>query len=441
MTMTAPPTLMMTQDPRTDPRNKPYQPIGSHLNIFYDKSDQVMAVGPSGTGKSRAMLEKMHLLMCKYAGARALMVRKTRASLTQSAMVTYEKFVVPDNGSVIWRTSEQEYRYANGSIVVIGGMDKAIKVMSSEYDFIYVQEATELTEDDWETLTIRARFGRIPYNQVVGDCNPSYPSHWIKRKIDKKEMVGVASTLQDNPVYWDAVLQDYTDKGRSYVAKLDKLTGVRLARYRKGLWAAAEGMIYTSWNPEIHMVDRFPIPFEWRRVWVIDFGYTNPFVWQCWAINPDGDAYRIAEIYQTALLVEDACALIKVWMTQEGEPRPEAIVCDHDAEDRATFERHMGMDTQPAVKDVEMGIHSVMSRLRSGDNGKPKMYFLRDSVLEPDPNLIEAIKPWCTEQEFDGYEWEDKNKKETPRKVDDHGMDDTRYLSVYLDSYDDTWVD
>jgi len=442
MTVATLPTVRSVfHDPRTDPRNKPYTPIGSHLDVFYDHSDQIMAVGPSGTGKSRGVLEKIHLLMSKYAGARGLMVRKTRTSMTQSAMVTYETFVIPDNGSVQWRTGEQEYRYANGSVIVVGGMDKAVKVMSSEYDIIYVQEATELTEDDWETLTIRARFGKIPYNQVIGDCNPSYPSHWIKRKIDKGELQGYASTLQDNPVYWDAYAQEYTDKGAQYVAKLDKLTGVRLARYRKGLWAAAEGMIYTSWNSELHMVDRFPVPKDWRRIWVIDFGYTNPFVWQCWAVDPNERGYRIAEIYQTQLLVEDAAALIKIWMVQESEPRPEAVVCDHDAEDRATFERHMDMETIPANKDVEAGIHSVMSRLRPGDDGKPSIYFMRDSVLEPDPLLQEAMKPWATEQEIEGYEWEDKNKKETPKKIDDHGMDDTRYFSMYMDDYSNSWVD
>ena len=67
--------------------------------------------------------------MSKYKGARALMVRKTRTSLTQSAMVTFDKFVIPENDSVTWRTGEQEYRYVNGSVVVIGGMDKSIKII------------------------------------------------------------------------------------------------------------------------------------------------------------------------------------------------------------------------------------------------------------------------------------------------------------------------
>ena len=339
------------QDLSLNPKFKAYEPFGTAKELFYDKSPQLMYAGPSGTGKSRAALEKMHFLMSKYPGARALMTRKTRASLTQTAMVTFDKFVLPENESVHFRTGEQEYRYANGSVVVVGGMDKAIKIMSSEYDFIYAQEATELTEDDWETLTVRCRFGKIPFQQVVGDCNPAAPSHWIKKKADKGiNFKLINSRFEDNPTLYDPVTGLITPKGEAYIEKLKALSGIRYKRYYEGIWAAAEGMIYTNWDSSIHLIDRFPIPASWRRVWVIDFGYTNPFVWNCWALDEDDRAYRIAEIYQTKLLVEDACALIKAWRVERDEPLPSAIVCDHDAEDRATFERHMNMDTSPANK-------------------------------------------------------------------------------------------
>lgn len=438
----APPRLMSSLDPTKDPRNRPYRPYGNCEQIFYAKEDQVMFVGPSGTGKSRAILEKLHLCMSKYPGSRGLIIRKTRASLTQSGMVTFEKFVLPMDDSVKWRTSEQEYRYNNGSVVVVGGMDKSIKIMSSDYDFIYCQEATELTEDDWEILTVRARNGIMPYNQVVGDCNPGQPSHWIKQKIDGNKIKAFNSTHEENPVLWDPDLKTWTTRGVQYMAKLDALTGVRYKRLRLGLWAAAEGQIYSEWDPSIHVIDRFPIPTDWRRYWVVDFGYTNPFVWQAWAISPDDTAYMYAEIYQVSLLVEDACDLIKRWMHDEHEFLPENIICDHDAEDRATFERHMGdVSTTPANKQVVNGIHSVKSRLKiREETKKPGIMLMRDSLIEEDLNLKESMRPIKTEEEFEGYEWENSLLKETPRKVDDHGMDDVRYLSVHLDLITESWT-
>jgi phage terminase large subunit len=425
----------------SDPRYKSYQPFGTAIDMMYDNSPEFMYCGPSGTGKSRGILEKIHILMCKYPGARTLIVRKTRSSLTESAMITFDKFVLPADDSVHFRTGEQEYRYANGSVVVVGGMDKAVKVMSSEYDLIYAQEAIELTEEDWETLTVRCRYGVLPHQQVIGDCNPSYPSHWIKLRADRGQgFKMINSRHQDNPVLYDQATGTLTPRGEVYMAKLNALTGVRKKRYLEGIWAAAEGMIYTEWDADKHVIDRFPIPSTWSRYWVIDFGFTHPFVWQAWAVSSDGTAYRYAEIYRTHLLVEDACEQIKTWRRDHDEPYPTAIICDHDAEDRATFERHMNMDTTAANKQVLNGLHSVMTRLRTNDDtGKPGFLFLRDSVLEPDAELMEAMKPCKTEDEFDGYEWEDHHKKETPKKVEDDGMDDIRYLSVYLDEETGSW--
>lgn len=357
---------------------------------------------------------------------RALLVRKTRESLTQSAMVTFEKFVIPENGTVKFRTAEQEYRYINGSTIVLGGMDKASKVLSSEYDLIFVQEATELSDEDWETLITRNRYGIMPYNQIIGDCNPSFPTHWIYQRMTGKKITRIKTDHTDNPVYW--LNGDWTDRGRDYISKLDNLSGVRYKRLRLGIWAAAEGMIYDEWDSEKHLVIKREngYPKEWRRVWTVDFGYTNPFVFQAWAVAPTGEAYRFMEIYQTKLLVEDAAALIKVWQRSEREPYPEAIVCDWDAEGRATLERHLGISTTAANKNVLEGIEATKTRLKNG-----QLLFVRDALYEKDWSLVEVKKPTCTEEEIEGYEWESGKKKEQPKKEDDHGMDCTRYFCAY----------
>ena len=82
-----------TITPRKEQR--PYQPYGAALELFYCQDDEVVIDGPAGTGKSRGALEKVHFCAMKYPGMRALMCRKTRASISQTAMVTYENHVLP----------------------------------------------------------------------------------------------------------------------------------------------------------------------------------------------------------------------------------------------------------------------------------------------------------------------------------------------------------
>lgn len=394
--------------------------------------------GPAGTGKSRALLEKLHLCASKYAGMRGLIVRKTRASLTESGLVTWEEKVLPAHSFVKQggkRRYRQSYSYANGSEVIVGGMDDPNRVMSTEYDLILCLEATELAEEDLENLTTRLRNGVMPYQQLAADCNPGGPMHWLKKRCDRQVTRLLESRHEDNPTLFDAD-GNITPGGLAYISKLDNLTGARKLRLRHGIWAMSEGMVYADvWDPAVHLVYRREIPREWSRVWVVDFGFTNPFVWQCWAIDDDGRMYRMAEIYQTKTLVEDHAKTILAWQREHEEPSPIAVVCDHDAEDRATLEKHLGYSTTAAHKAVSEGIQAVASRMRIAGDDKTRLLLLRDSLLAVDQDLIEAKKPTCCEEEVEGYVWAEgaAGTKEQPVKKDDHGLDCVRYAVAYVD--------
>ena len=144
------------------PARRPYQPSGQCERFFYCHDPEVLT-RPAGTGKSRACLEKLFACATKYAEMRGLIVRKTRESLTESGLVTWEDKVVPENHPILrdggQRKMRQSYQFDNGSCIVVGGMDKASKTLSTEFDLIYVQEAIELTQHDWEMLTRPLRNG------------------------------------------------------------------------------------------------------------------------------------------------------------------------------------------------------------------------------------------------------------------------------------------
>lgn len=415
-----------------------FVPQGTALDLFHCREPEVLMSGPAGTGKSRACLEKLHALALINPRMRGLIVRKTRESLGSTALVTWREHVVKealDAGIVRFYggSAEQppQYLYTNGSSIAIGGMDKATKIMSSEYDVAYAQEAIELTENDWESITTRLRNGKISFQQLMADTNPSTPTHWLKQRADRNDVLLLESRHEDNPTLFDPATGLPTTTGRAYLAKLDKLTGVRKLRLRNGLWVAAEGLIYEDYDPAHHLLDSFEIPKTWARYWSVDFGYTNPFVLQMWAEDPDGRLYLYREIYRTKRLVEDhardALELAK------NDPKPLAVICDHDAEDRATLERHLGMPTVPAHKAVGAGIQAVASRHRPAGDGIARVFFIRGACVNPDSDLVDSKKPACTADETAGYVWADKGTKEQPVKQDDHGMDAKRYLVAYVD--------
>ncbi len=412
-----------------------YSPRGAARALLGCSDPEVLISGPAGTGKSRAALEKILWLALEYPGARFLVVRKTATSLKTSGAVTWRTAVANEvllNDICQFKVADQQYVFENGSVVVLGGLDKASRIMSTEYDVIFVQEATELVEDDWESLTTRLRNGVVPFQQLIADANPSTPTHWLKARCDKGTTTLLESRHEDNPVLFN-LDNGIRPNGQAYLAKLDNLTGVRHARLRKGLWVAAEGVIYEDFG-SIHLINRSDLPPFVSVWWSVDFGFTNPFVLQCWGEDADGRLYLYREIYHTQRLVEDHAKTILSIVAADGkwiEPKPRAIICDHDAEGRATLERALGLNTTPAQKAVTEGIQLVQTRLKVLPDGKPRLFIVRDALARRDPNLSDAKRPTCTVEELPGYVWDPK--KEAPIKEDDHGCDAMRYIVMHRD--------
>lgn len=390
------------------------------------------------THNSRGSLEKLHWINEEYPGVRTAMVRKSRKSLTQSGMITYTQKVLPSVNYVPFHGERQQYEYPNGSILAVGGLDDPSKLFSSEWDVIFIQQAEELDLEDWASLKRGLRSWKMPYQQLYGDCNPGPPDHWIKQRQASGDLVVLDTIHEDNPELYNGycpvhncIEPGWTCRGTEYMKNLDSLPGALYLRLRKGLWASAEGAIYEkSWERATHVIDRFvttpltedQVPKEWTRYWVIDFGYRNPFVWQAWAEDPDGRLFRYKEIYRTQVTVRDHCK--RILEITAKEPKPSAVICDHDAEDRATFEQETGLKTRGAYKAVIPGIQAVETRLRKDSLEMPQIFFLRDSLIDLDSELLNVHKPTCTEAEIENYVWDTsagRRKGEEPLKKNDHG--------------------
>lgn len=432
------------------PQKLAYDPMGGARALLFCREREVMVEGPANTGKSYAGLWKMHLAALKYPGMHGLLLRKTLVSLKASTLVTFrERILGPTSPVKFWTARGDEaahYAYPNGSKLYIGGMDKAAKIMSTEYDLILWDEATDGAVEEWEALQTRLRYGAMPYQQAIAACNPQAPSHWLNQRAGdgSGKMVRILSRHEDNPTVTD-----------EYLAMLDGLTGVRRARLYRGEWAAADGMVYEdSWDATKNLQPRAAISkrgddlygdcgidHAWPRYLAIDFGYTlqHPFVCQWWAEDGEGALWMYREIYLTGTLVEDHAYTIRKYSrwgaSPNGDPFPRAIICDHDAEGRATLQKHLGLRTIAADKRVLEGIQAVAVRMRAQQDGRPRLFYLRDSLIERDRELVDAKRPTCTAEEVESYIWKmgSTSRRDEVEKDNDHGLDATRYLCMFRD--------
>lgn len=258
---------------------EPFELRGGMLQLINSREREVVIWGPAGTGKTMGIGHWINLLAGSFPKMRWLMLRKTQTALTSTALVTFGEKVLLPGEAEFYGGSKREpasYRYRNGARVVVGGLDNADKILSSEYDGIYVNEVTELTLDDWEQLLTRLRNGVLKYPRIIGDCNPTYSTHWLLKRAQQGKLRLIESRLEDNPAYFDAE-GNITPAGRAYVATLEALSGTRYQRFRLGQWVGVENAIYDCFNPVTHASRVLPPDTTWKEGAIgVDYGDVHP---------------------------------------------------------------------------------------------------------------------------------------------------------------------
>lgn len=286
--------------------------------------------GRRGTGKTRAILTAVVARARRYPGSTWLLARSTRTRLSGTVLKTLYKQVLPLFGIPTPSASAEQVTVipvGYGSTLVPMGMDDLQRGQSAEFSGGYVAEAVEIdNEDDVTSLSgaMREASG-VPYHQVLVDCNPGAPAHWLNRiaepcddsyrlinsKRDYLRTVRrnrepaaegywkrIITHTADNPYYFDAACWEYTDAGREYMQGLaGDLSGHLRERWVNGLWVAAEGGVYPEFNESVHVIPPFTVPQDWPVYVGYDPGYDHPCAVLWFAISPNGTTYIVDEVY------------------------------------------------------------------------------------------------------------------------------------------------
>jgi PBSX family phage terminase large subunit len=397
--------------------NYRFEPLTDEQVAVIDSiAPNLLFCGQGGCGKSHTGAAKAFIIGAKYKKGCVALVRKKRTDLKATLWkffidkVLQDKYVVKKNDTELYR------KLVNGTEFYGIGLDSTgdvNKLASREYNFVVIEEATELTEEDYDEKIIRTtRLPSSPWHQILSLCNPKSKNHWLYKRF----------FTSGNPNYVEfagkTLPPPYLPK--VYYTFLSELSGIFAERYVKGRWVGAEGIVY-PFDPTRHVIDPFVIPEDWQRVVSLDFGFSllHAFCVQWWAISQQGKWYCYRQIYMTGKTVEELAPIIRSYMIQDGIEKQE-IICDHSADGRATLNRH-GVKTRPAIKKRLEGQQICYNLI-----AKDKVFFFNNSLVETDIDLKMNKLPYQTEQEFEYYTWATKEKEDMIRKLD-HGMDTMRY--------------
>lgn len=280
---------------------------------FFDAREKYVAYGGArGGGKSWALRRKMILMCLRYPGLSVLLVRKSYAELRENHI---RPMCSELSGVARYTDSRKTFEFKNGSHIKMGYCDSESDVdryQGQEFDIIALDEATQLTEYQFQTFKGCLRGANDFPKRMYITCNPGGVGHgWVKRLfIDRDYRDGenandyafIPASVYDNK----ALLK----KDPDYVERLKSLPAGLRDAWLYGKWDAFAGQYFPEFDMSLHTVEPFYPPKEYARYCAIDYGLdmlAAVFV----ALSKDGDAIVYDEVYEKDLIVSEAAKRIK----------------------------------------------------------------------------------------------------------------------------------
>ena len=366
--------------------------IGKFDEFFVDNRNKEVLVsyGGAGSGKSYSTAQHIILRALEEKGKRFLITRKTLPALRMSCLQLVKDLLSEYEIPYEFNKSISEMWIGDNQIL-FKSLDNPEKIKSSEFNYIWAEEATELTHQDYLQLRLRLRRKNEVNNQMFMTLNPIDQFHWIRTQILDTPGIDTAS-LQSN-YKMNPFLPD------EYIEQLEGLAEIDENYYRiyaLGEWGVLQNLIYSNWD----VVDKMPEDYD-EVIYGLDFGYVNPTVLLEIRIK-ENEIWVREIIYQSHLTNAELIDLLK-----EKIDRSVSIYADSAEPQRIEEIYQAGFNIYSSEKNVQFGINRVKQY---------KLHILEDSV-----NLIKEIR---------SYKWkEDKEGRilEEPVKFNDHAMDAMRY--------------
>lgn len=277
--------------------------------------------GARGGGKSWSVRTKAKLMALKYPGIRQLIVRRTYPELVNNHIGVLRREL---QGIARYSGNEKSFSFINGSKLnfMYCARDADLdRLQGVEYDVIYLDEATQLSEHQMKTITACLRGANDFPKRIYYTMNPGGQGHgYIKRIfIDRRYENGetpedytfIQSLVTDNRVLME--------KQPEYIRQLEALPPRLRDAWLYGRWDIFEGQFFEEFRDRpdpakaaqedatveellaqrrwTHVIKPFDIPEGWTVCRSYDFGYNKPFSCAWWAVDYDGVLYRILELY------------------------------------------------------------------------------------------------------------------------------------------------
>ena len=297
-------------------------PSPSEKQKLFLKADNTYVAfgGARGGGKSWAVRVKSVLLCLNYPGIKVLIIRRTYPELRQNHIIPLCQMLkchLKDGRIATYNDSKKEITFPlmpgadAPSTILFGYCDNdkdAEKYQGTECDVLFIDEATHQSEERVEKLNACVRGNNDFPKRTYYTCNPGGEGHaWVKRLFIDKRYKG-----SEDPNDYTFIQSKVTDNTAlmasdpMYMRRLENLPPKLRKAWLEGDWDIFEGQFFEEFQDKpdgyitrqwTHVVEPFEIPRDWTIYRSFDWGYARPFSCGWFAIDYEGTAYRILELY------------------------------------------------------------------------------------------------------------------------------------------------
>ena len=365
-------------------------------NAWDSKTKIQLHQGSARSGKSFALLQFLIVKALQNDGLLISIVRKTFPALRTSAIRDFKDILKGLDlwDEEKWMATEHTYTFDNGSVIEFFSTDSAEKLKGLRRDILWIDEANELTYEQYFQLAIRTT------GKIILSFNPSFSvKHWILKEVQPgDDCETFITTYKDNP-YLPLEQVRFIEKYRETNPRYWQTYGL-------GQFAVNEKQIY-----DFEIVDEWDFDTAEFVCFAMDVGYVQDptaliGLWK------SGDKLIVQEhIYKKGLLTSEIVQMMK------GNVDERDIIVIDSSEPRLIEEiKRSGF---PLARGVKKG---------------------KDSVQWG----IDLVKKWqiivpkhCTNliEELYSYEWQDDGSggvTNIPVDAYNHALDAMRYVVMEL---------
>lgn len=377
---------------------------------FKDR-DALVCDGSIRSGKTVCMTVGFILWsMARFDGQKFALCGKTIESLRRNVILNLRDWVPPEL-EIVEKRAENKLIISDGTgrentYFLFGGRDESSYMLIQGITLagVLLDEVALQPQSFVEQALARCS---VEGSKFWFNCNPEGPEHWFYKnwvegdKPMEKNALHLHFTMDDNLALPQRIRERYEGM----------YSGVFYDRYIRGLWVVAEGLIYTMFNKDFHVVPAVPRPYD-RYYISVDYGTANPCSMGLWG-RASGVWYRMREYYfdsrKEGRQQTDEEYYAELEKLAGDLPIRGVIVDPSAASFLETIRRHGRFRDIKASNEVMAGIRDVATQLQLG----------RLFICEGCTDCI---------REFGLYRWDEKATADRPIKENDHAMDDVRYF-------------